>query len=747
MRIRNKLIVTIVPVFLLIIIIAYLGSANTATSILDREVRERISTQEAIQKSYIERNMELAGQIAQDVQALVSETYQNESLQNYENILQTIVRKNDFILGVGIWFEPYLFDQGEKYVGPYIYKKNGTVTTTYDYSNEEYDYFNQYYYSQAKERGELVFTDIYYDQTSELYMMTCSLPMIDVDRKFLGCITVDVSLDAMQNFVEDYNEQNSGSTYIVNNKGVYLASREAALVKEKNDLFDTENSSFHKVAKQILSNENGEVYYIEGRERINVYFDTLNELDWKIVFEIPEAEIHKPLQVLLVLFAMIFAVSLFLLLFAIYLITNRSIKKPVQLLVKELDALRGDSFHGKMNEELLTRKDEFGAIGKSLQEMKNQLQQYQQDLQESLEENIAANEELSQQNEELFENERLISDSLQYSNSLIEAFPDPVFVISREGVLLDCQGDSKSLFFSREHFLGKKIVDVLPPEIAKQAMEAIQEALLTGNMQKIEYQWSRDQQTEFYELHVAQWYDEKLIAITRNITESGNYIREIEYANFHDQLTGLFNRSYFDKKSKELIKTENHPISIIISGLNGLKMINDSFGHAQGDAMIQKYADILRETIGQDQLNCRISGDEFVAILLHTDEEKIKQLIMTVMRKCSEERVNNVDLSVAFGYAVIDEDNFSFQKAMKIAEDHMYQNKLYASSSRRSETIDIILSTLHEKNKREEKHSRRVAELCAEMAQKMCFGDEEERKLKLQEFYMILAKLGLKKVC
>ena len=80
---------------------------------------------------------------------------------------------------------------------------------------------------------------------------------------------------------------------------------------------------------------------------------------------------------------------------------------------------------------------------------------------------------------------------------------------------------------------------------------------------------------------------------------------------------------------------------------------------------------------------------------------------------------------------------------MKIAEDHMYQNKLYASSSRRSETIDIILSTLHEKNKREEKHSRRVAELCAEMAQKMNFEDEEVKKIKTAGILHDIGKIGI----
>lgn len=65
--------------------------------------------------------------------------------------------------------------------------------------------------------------------------------------------------------------------------------------------------------------------------------------------------------------------------------------------------------------------------------------------------NITINEELNQQNEEMSEREKIIYDSLQYSNSLIEAIPDPVFVLSKEGIFLDCKGIRMTCFFQKNN--------------------------------------------------------------------------------------------------------------------------------------------------------------------------------------------------------------------------------------------------------------------------------------------------------
>jgi diguanylate cyclase (GGDEF)-like protein/putative nucleotidyltransferase with HDIG domain len=738
------------PIFFLIVVFSYIESINTAKTILDKEINERISAETEIQKSYIEKSMNGARQISDDLTAIVGSTYRNETLSQYANIIESIIHKNSFILGAGIWFEPYVYDKSEKYVGPYVYKIKNDIATTYEYSNETYDYFSQDFYTRAKDKMQLIFTDIYFDKTSGLYMMTCSQPIKDIEGRFIGCISVDVELSSMKNLISDYNSTHEGKVYIINKTGIYLAAEDVELVKSNVNIIEASNDSFKPVVKQIISNKEGKTQFVKEEKKVNLYYDTLNDLGWKIVFEIDEDIIKSPIKEISKSFIVIFGLSLILLLASIYIIDIKNIDRPVKILLKEFEIIGNKLYEEEVNKKLKSRKDEFGLIGKTLQNMKEMLKKYQQELESSIEENInlneeliQQNEELMQQNEELVESDLIISNSLQYSNSLIEAIPDTVFVISKDGIFLDCKGELEHLFFPKEYFIGKNIFEVMPPDIATAGLNLIKEVNSTGKTGEMEYEWETNGILEYHELRVIKWFEDKVIAIARNITDVHNYLKEIEYISYHDKVTGLYNRRYFDIKVQELSCEDNYPICIIFSDINGLKLVNDSFGHGQGDYILQKYASILNASRRGDELICRIGGDEFAIVLTATDLQKTEEYINKLTNKFSDVIINGMELSVSFGYEMIQGDNQSIQSALKKAEDMMYQNKLYEASSRRSKTIEIILSTLHEKNPREEKHSRRVAELCEIMAVKMGMISDEVKKIRTAGILHDIGKIAI----
>ena len=80
-----------------------------------------------------------------------------------------------------------------------------------------------------------------------------------------------------------------------------------------------------------------------------------------------------------------------------------------------------------------------------------------------------------------------------------------------------------------------------------------------------------------------------------DITERKSAENELIYLSYHDHLTGFYNRRYFEKALKEQNIPANFPLSIIICDINGLKMINDSFGHDDGDKLLVKAADAIKE--------------------------------------------------------------------------------------------------------------------------------------------------------
>ena len=205
---------------------------------------------------------------------------------------------------------------------------------------------------------------------------------------------------------------------------------------------------------------------------------------------------------------------------------------------------------------------------------------------------------------------------------------------------------------------------------------------------------------------------------------------KILYLSYHDQLTGLYNRRFYETELKRLDTKRNLPMTIAMGDVNGLKLINDSFGHAMGDEFIKKAAEVIKKGCRADDIIARLGGDEFVIILLKTDAFKTEQIIKRINNLASKEKVGTIDISISFGYETKNNEEEKIQEVFKKAEDHMYEKKLFESPSMRGKTINAIVSTLHEKNKKEEQHSHKVSALCKRMGEVLGLPEQIIEELK-----------------
>jgi diguanylate cyclase (GGDEF)-like protein/putative nucleotidyltransferase with HDIG domain len=167
-----------------------------------------------------------------------------------------------------------------------------------------------------------------------------------------------------------------------------------------------------------------------------------------------------------------------------------------------------------------------------------------------------------------------------------------------------------------------------------------------------------------------------------------------------------------------------------MADVNGLKLINDSFGHRDGDMLLIKFAKVLTATAPVEEMVFRIGGDEFVIILPKCNRKEADELVETIKNNCSLETVNAVKLSVSFGWDIKEQTNESINMVLKTAEDYMYKKKLFEGPSMRGKTISLIINTLHEKNKREAQHSQRVAELCEKLAIALHMPEHKVKEIK-----------------
>ena len=221
-----------------------------------------------------------------------------------------------------------------------------------------------------------------------------------------------------------------------------------------------------------------------------------------------------------------------------------------------------------------------------------------------------------------------------------------------------------------------------------------------------------------------------VVLVFRDFSERKQKLKEIEFLSYHDQLTGLYNRRFYEEELKRLDKERNFPLTIVMADVNALKLINDSFGHVMGDELLKIVAAVMTKGCRSDDIIARLGGDEFVILLPQTDAHDAEQIIKRIKDLASKEKVGPVDISVSFGYETKHKAEEKIQEIFKKAEDHMYKKKLFESPSMRGKTVKAIIYTLHEKNKRDEQHSHRVSFLCESMGKALSLPEGEIEELK-----------------
>ena len=99
-----------------------------------------------------------------------------------------------------------------------------------------------------------------------------------------------------------------------------------------------------------------------------------------------------------------------------------------------------------------------------------------------------------------------------------------------------------------------------------------------------------------------------------------------------DKLTGLYNRRFCEDEMLRLDDVAQLPISVVVADLNGLKLVNDAFGHAEGDKLLRQAAGALRQNCRTTDVVARWGGDEFVIILPQTNQQQASRSTLASVR-------------------------------------------------------------------------------------------------------------------
>ncbi|MCC5911685.1 MAG: PAS domain S-box protein [Clostridiaceae bacterium] len=218
---------------------------------------------------------------------------------------------------------------------------------------------------------------------------------------------------------------------------------------------------------------------------------------------------------------------------------------------------------------------------------------------------------------------------------------------------------------------------------------------------------------------------------------------KIKYLSYHDNLTGLYNRAFFEEEFKRLDTQRQLPLSIIIGDINGLKLTNDVFGHLVGDKLLSNTAEILKKACRKEDIICRWGGDEFAILLPKTDKQVVNNICERIFSLCKQSADTPIHISISLGYAIKQSKCQSMTDVIKEAEEQMYRNKLLESKSTRSHIIDSLQKSLHERSQETEAHAQRMKELSITLGRSLNLDNDQINELSLLAVLHDIGKIAV----
>ncbi len=237
-------------------------------------------------------------------------------------------------------------------------------------------------------------------------------------------------------------------------------------------------------------------------------------------------------------------------------------------------------------------------------------------------------------------------------------------------------------------------------------------------------------------------------ALQQELAERRLFEKKLQYISYHDALTGLYNRAYFKREMARLESAKQKVAGIILCDVDGLKLINDTLGHEQGDCLLNAAAEIIKANISSSDIAARIGGDEFAILLSDADSELLEDLCDKLRNAVDMYNVGHLELplSMSVGYAVGgggDGAAIHMDELFREADDNMYREKLHRSRSTRSAIVKALLKALEVRDFITEGHGDRMQLFAGDLASTLELSERRIDDIKLLAQFHDIGKVGI----
>ena len=283
---------------------------------------------------------------------------------------------------------------------------------------------------------------------------------------------------------------------------------------------------------------------------------------------------------------------------------------------------------------------------------------------------------------------RALRERMSQVRTLVEALPDSLWVVSHAGEIR--WSSSARMAAQRHDVAGAEESDaaIAPAAHMPALLAAIRHTAADGGPRKLEFRVQEGTQPRCYEIRLSQREGGDVVVVRRDTTERTLAAERIERLAYFDPLTGLANRHCcLDRAAAWMSEAASleQQVALIYMDLNGFKRVNDTFGHAVGDAVLRTVATRLSEAVvtfeapGTQLLISRLGGDEFVVVVRATGARALAMRVAVAARAVLAQPIAfdalEFHCAPSIGMAVFPDDGADVATVLKHADTAMYSSK------------------------------------------------------------------------